>query len=97
MDNLCISLSKAKGKSCMSECDITDCDCTIDELCNSFAKADDKLGEALSECNDLTFDVERALEHASHYKSEWDNNYKKVEKSENKLDDKNVRLQNSMV
>ena len=48
----------------------------------------DKLREELSECDDLTFDVKWALEWASCYKSEWDNNYKKVEKLENKLDDK---------
>jgi peptidoglycan hydrolase CwlO-like protein len=88
IDNLCMPLSKAEEKSCVSEHDIADRDCTIDELCNSLAKANDKLMEALSECDDLTYDVERALEGANHYKSEWDNNYRKVEKLEKKLDDK---------
>ena len=92
IQNLRILLSKAEEKCRMSERVIADRDRTIDELRNSLAKADDKLSDAFSEIDELTFDFEEASERASRYKSERDNNYKRVERLEYMLDDRELQL-----
>jgi chromosome segregation ATPase len=88
INNLRLSLSNAEEKNHVLERDIKDRDCTIDDLRNSLDKANDKLTEALTECDDLSYDLDRALERGSRYKSERDSNYRKVEKLEEKLVDR---------